>query len=31
MYINNLFAPELEWFDVELARRPAEPEVEVSL
>jgi hypothetical protein len=31
IYINNRLAPEFEWFDVELARRPTEPEVEVSL
>jgi hypothetical protein len=30
IYINNRLAPELEWFDVELARHPAEPEVEVA-
>jgi hypothetical protein len=31
IYINNRLAPELEWFDVELARHLAELEVEVSL
>jgi hypothetical protein len=31
IYINNCLAPELEWFDIKLARRPTQPGVEVSL
>lgn len=31
IYINNRLTPELAWFNVELVRRPAEPECEVSL
>jgi hypothetical protein len=29
IYINNCLTPELEWFNVKLARCPTEPEVEV--